>query len=182
MASNRAQWLAPGRVTLIGDHTDYSGGFVLPFAIELGTTVEVIVDRDRSALRASRRGTQGTVHRRSGRRSCATARAAGLPTSKEPSTCCGNRASQIDGVTVHCGQRPPSGGRALLISCPGVRRPVRAAGGDRSRDRSACAVARLAQRVENEYIGAPVGFMDPAAVMAAQAGQRAADRLSVRAR
>jgi galactokinase len=31
--------VAPGRVNLIGEHTDYTGGFVLPFAIEYSTVV-----------------------------------------------------------------------------------------------------------------------------------------------
>ena len=40
-------WSAPGRVNLIGEHTDYNEGFVLPFAIDRRTLVALGVREDR---------------------------------------------------------------------------------------------------------------------------------------
>ena len=40
--SARVRARAPGRVNLIGDHTDYTGGFVLPLAVDRATTVVLV--------------------------------------------------------------------------------------------------------------------------------------------
>jgi len=42
-------WSAPGRVNLIGEHTDYNEGFVLPFAINRRTVVALGLRDDRKA-------------------------------------------------------------------------------------------------------------------------------------
>ncbi|WP_457558382.1 galactokinase [Candidatus Harpocratesius sp.] len=41
---------APGRINLIGEHTDYSEGFVMPMAIEMGITVAVSKIPDSSVI------------------------------------------------------------------------------------------------------------------------------------
>lgn len=44
---------APGRVNLIGEHIDYNGGYVLPAALEFGTTVAVRKRNDKKVTFAS---------------------------------------------------------------------------------------------------------------------------------
>ena len=41
-------FFAPGRVNLIGEHTDYNGGNVFPCAIDIGTYASVSPRRDKN--------------------------------------------------------------------------------------------------------------------------------------
>lgn len=45
-AEPQGVWHAPGRVNLIGEHTDYNDGFVLPFAVPWGVTTAVAPRED----------------------------------------------------------------------------------------------------------------------------------------
>jgi len=51
---------APGRVNLIGEHIDYSDGYVLPFAIICRTTVAIAKRNDR-LIRIASQQRDGTI-------------------------------------------------------------------------------------------------------------------------
>ncbi|MEA5456231.1 galactokinase [Sinomonas sp. JGH33] len=54
-------WAGPGRVNLIGEHTDYNEGFVLPFAIDLAARVALRVRADGVIRLFSTAGTAGVT-------------------------------------------------------------------------------------------------------------------------
>ena len=42
-AAGAEVWFAPGRANLMGEHTDYNEGFVLPFALAQGVDRKSVV-------------------------------------------------------------------------------------------------------------------------------------------
>ena len=53
---------APGRVNLMGDHTDYSGGLVLPAAINRYVTLDVTPRSDGATVLRGRITDQAALH------------------------------------------------------------------------------------------------------------------------
>jgi galactokinase len=165
---------APGRVNLIGDHTDYNDGFVLPAAIDLDTWIAVRRRRDGLVRIASLQagGSPGSFWAdevappdsalpapdRSWVDYVAgvawSLREAGLPI------------GGFDGIVDS--SIPPRAGLSSsaaleLASALALLGPAQAG-------ESAARLAALAQRAEREYVGVNCGIMDQFAVAAGRAG------------
>jgi galactokinase len=147
---------APGRANLIGEHTDYSGGFVLPLIIPRRTRVEL------------RRRTDDVVQVHSEHLGRTETFRIGTEAPRR------DWVDYVQGVTALARPRPLGGFEARIDSDvpPGsglsssaalevaLLRALRQAFGWELDDLQ---LALLAQRAEVEFVGAPVGVMDPMA-------------------
>ncbi|MEX5269397.1 galactokinase [Kocuria sabuli] len=171
-------WRAPGRVNLIGEHTDYNDGFVLPFAIDRAAMV---------AVRVRRAGETG--HDVVDLASTYAPDGAGLSRARFPAgdlapgsvpgwgaypagvvhVLAGPDGEAVPGFELLLDSTVPVG--AGLSSSHAVEVATVVALNDllgRGLDRPA--MARLTQRAENEFVGAPTGIMDQSASLMGRAG------------
>ncbi len=150
---------APGRVNLIGEHTDYNDGFVLPAAIPRRTQVE-IGRRDDELVRVfSGEVRDGTLGYRLGEE----ARQGRWLDYVQGVTQVLSEAGLNKGFDLRITSAVPLGSglsssAALLI---GLLRGLRDAYSLVIED---VALVLLAHRAETQFVGAPVGLMDPFAV------------------
>jgi galactokinase len=154
-------WQAPGRVNLIGEHTDYNEGFVLPFAIDRAARVAVGPRADSMVRLLSTYGDQGTV-------------TASLD-SLEPGSAKGwtkyplgvmwalrERGIDVPGIDLLLDSDVPLG--AGLSSSHAIECAVVTALNDLTGAGLAAEDMVLAtQRAENDFVGAPTGIMDQSA-------------------
>jgi galactokinase len=161
-------WHAPGRVNLIGEHTDYNDGFVLPLGLPLGIRVAA-ARRDDAILRmASRQTDAGLVEvplegLEPGSVGGWAAYVAGMAWSL--------RADGVDVTGADLlvdGEIPAGAGlsSSAALECAAAGALLDLAG----ETRPLAEVALLAQRAENEFVGMPCGVMDQFASTHAQAG------------
>jgi galactokinase len=153
---------APGRVNLIGEHTDYNGGFVLPVAIPQRTTVRLNPRPDRIADIVSALGRASYVVGEESVTHTWLDYVQGM-------TYVLRSAGELGGFDVLIDSDVPVGAglsssAALEIA---VGRALRTAFGLAIDD---VELARAGQRAENDFVGAPVGIMDQMASSLADTG------------
>ncbi|MFI6440928.1 galactokinase [Streptomyces sp. NPDC050759] len=161
-------WSAPGRVNLIGEHTDYNDGFVMPFALP-HTAVAAVSRRTDGVLRLHSSDVEGGVVElrlddlapESDRNW--TAYPAGVVWALREA------GHPVTGADVHLASTVPAG--AGLSSSAALEVVVALALNDLyDLGLQRWQLARLCQRAENVYVGAPTGIMDQTASACCEAG------------
>jgi galactokinase len=164
---NRVAAFAPGRVNLIGEHTDYNQGLCLPFAIDLGVTVtaEPIEGRE-LVVRALDLGEEdrfrlGDGDRPGGWRAFARGAAAELAGAGVEL-----RSARIE-ISSNLPRRAGLSSSAALAVA--LCLALCAVSGAPEPDR--LELARLCSRVENDWVGAPTGLLDQIASLFGEEGR-----------
>ncbi|MFJ3337679.1 galactokinase [Streptomyces sp. NPDC086766] len=157
-------WAAPGRVNLIGEHTDYNDGFVMPFALP-HVTVAAVSRRTDGLLRLHSAdvggGASAPVELRVDELTPEsdrdwTAYPAGVVWALREA------GHAVTGADVHLASTVPAG--AGLSSSAALEVVVALALNDLFElGLRGWQLARLCQRAENVYVGAPTGIMDQTA-------------------
>ena len=161
-------WQAPGRVNLIGEHTDYNEGFVLPFAIDRTARVAVGVRPDSTVRMLSTYGDQGittadTLSLESGTAKGWTKYPLGVIWSLQ------QRGIDVPGLDLLLDSDVPLG--AGLSSSHAIECAVISALNDLTGAGMGPEDMVLAtQRAENDFVGAPTGIMDQSASLRASKG------------
>ncbi|KPI24288.1 galactokinase [Streptomyces sp. NPDC054950] len=161
-------WAAPGRVNLIGEHTDYNDGFVMPFALP-HIAVAAVARRTDGVLRLhSADLDSGVAELRLDELTpesddAWTAYPAGVVWALREA------GHAVTGADIHLSSTVPSG--AGLSSSAAIEVVVALALNDLyALGLQGWQLARLCQRAENVYVGAPTGIMDQTASACCEAG------------
>jgi galactokinase len=167
MNAHTVTWSAPGRVNLIGEHTDYNDGYVLPFAIEQRTHVAVTPHGERSWTVGSRSMPEAVTFTESDLVPHAVAGWAGYVAGVV--AVLRDAGIDVPGARITVDSAIPVGAglsssAALECATLAALLDVSHADIDRARWPS------LAQLAENAYVGVPCGILDQAAATLCTAG------------
>ncbi|MDO9590743.1 MAG: galactokinase [Microcella sp.] len=161
-------WSAPGRVNLIGEHTDYNEGFVLPFAIDRRTVVALRARDDRRVRVASTFADELAEIELDALAPDALDGWSAYPLGVAWAFSeFGADLAAVPGVDLFIDSDVPVG--AGLSSSAAIESAVALALNDvwqLGLDRRA--LARVGQRSENDAVGAPTGIMDQSASLLGQ--------------
>ncbi|MFN0061827.1 MAG: galactokinase [Myxococcaceae bacterium] len=153
---------APGRVNLMGEHTDYNGGFVLPMAIPQKTHVWLRrLSERRVEVFSENAPARPGVHRYLLGAECRGG--SWLDYAQGVTAQLAAAGHRLEGFAAHIRSDVPlgSGLSSSASLTVALLRALRTLFGLSLND---VALPLLAQHIENEFVGAPVGIMDPMAV------------------